>query len=96
MRFDVFSETLFPPPESLSTKLAWLKKHDIEIREEPLPRNPMYGPKNAKPIVCCDAQRRICGFGESEEEAILDWCAMTEITHYTLEQMPAKSVDVEF
>jgi hypothetical protein len=84
--------TLFDDlPESLSPKLRWLRKHnldthyDIELSEGG--ESPETG-EDVRPWVCyviaIDGVMTH-GTGWTEEEAILDYCSKTGTPHYSLE-----------
>ncbi len=65
--------TLFPVPESLSPKLVWLAKHRLHTKDMSgywLCRNGGWT-KSAK--------------GDTEDEAIIDYCARHGLKHWTLE-----------
>lgn len=75
---------LFPEARSLSPKLAWLQKHNLHTRLDTLPRS-YIGPCDRQPWICGNAGDTVCTFGDSEEEAILEYCEQIGLKHYSLE-----------
>lgn len=64
------SDDLFPIPESLSPKLAWLRRHDLALRKMP---NDTYR---------CELNDETFGVGATQEEAIEDFCVKTRSRHW--------------
>lgn len=67
------SDDLFPVPEVLSPKLAWLKKHRLET----FTRDGHW--------VCANFGRTISTQGETEDEAIILYCEHCNLRHHSLE-----------
>lgn len=63
-------DDLFPIPESLSPKLAWLRRHDLTLRKMP---NDTYR---------CELNDETFGAGATQEEAIEDFCVKTRLRHW--------------
>lgn len=86
----LFGEEL---PESLSPKLAWLRKHGLETRFDPeladCPESPETGDTCYPWIVTqanvLEIDQFTLGVGATEDEAIIDYCRKTETLHYSLE-----------
>ena len=68
------SEDLFPVPEVLSPKLAWLRKHGLTAER--------IGPDVFR---CRNSAHTLTGEGQTEADAILDYCERHHLTHYSLE-----------
>lgn len=85
---------LFPDlPESLSPKLAWLKKHNLQTfyDAEAEGESPETG-EQIWPWICwklVDGDpvdvREPYGTGQTEEDAILNYCEKTGTPHYSLQ-----------
>jgi hypothetical protein len=78
---------LFPIPESPSPRLAWLAKHGLITRKNTLP-HAFIAPAD-RPWICCNPAYTQKGFGFTEEEAILDYCELFGLTHWTVEELNA-------
>lgn len=82
----LFGEEL---PESLSPKLAWLRKHGITTKERPALEFSLSMSDHPKyyPWVCgaLDGMVEPYGVGETEDDAIWDYCHKNDLTHYSLE-----------
>ncbi len=63
-------DELFAIPESLSPKLAWLRRHDLSVRRMP---NDTYR---------CELNDETFGVGDTELEAIEDFCVKTKLKHW--------------
>lgn len=85
---------LFPVPESLSPKLAWLKKHglmthfDVDLINLP---ESLETEDTCYPWICSKrdsdpfayrAGASIIGVGVTEEEAIIDYCQKNDLKHW--------------
>lgn len=86
---------LFDIPESLSPKLKWLKEHGLETAYFPensdLPESPETG-ETCYPWICyseLDSERYNPDFkpgvGETEEDAIWNYCRKNALPHYSHE-----------
>ena len=80
-------------PESPSPKLTWLRKHGLITKYDPeleaCPESPETG-ETCHPWIVTQAAvmrfgRFTLGAGQTEDEAILDFCAKQGIPHYSLE-----------
>ena len=87
---------LFPIPESLSPKLAWLKKHGLVTHYFEVLQEGAESPETGEelyPWTCMDRRPNpnhsikegIVGVGETEEEACMDYARKNDILHWTLE-----------
>lgn len=65
---------LFEVPEVLSPKLAWLKKHRLKVFDN-----------SPKGWMCRNAGWTKNASGDTEDEAILDYCERHNLKHWTLE-----------
>jgi len=83
---------LFDIPESLSPKLAWLKKHGLvtvyDAELESCPESPETG-DTCYPWIVTQADvmeiDQFClGSGKTEEEAIISFCEKTGTPHYCI------------
>lgn len=63
----------FPLPDSPSPKLVWLKKHRLAVE------------KRDSLFACHNAGRTRETFGLTEDEAILTYCELFNLRHYSLE-----------
>lgn len=79
-------------PESLSPKLAWLRKHGLTIEHIPefdsFTKSPETG-LQCYPWLCGIKHAEFgwaapLGVGTSEEEAIVDYCWKADIPHYSI------------
>jgi len=92
MLFQAMS-TLFDIPYSPSPKLAWLRKHNLETAYDSGLAE-VYGEKEpwscAKIGFDCRGRHerfeKHAGFGPTEEDAIIDFCAKNNTIHYSIEQ----------
>lgn len=64
---------LFEVPEVLSPKLAWLKKHRLKVFDN-----------SPKGWMCRNAGWTKNASGDTEDEAILDYCERHNLKHWTL------------
>lgn len=91
---------LFDIPESLSPKLAWLRKHalrtdyDPRFDTSPLQESPETG-ADIYPWMCGEQAQHSDrpGFGMTEEDACIDYCRKNDITHWTLTPNPRRNAD---
>jgi len=82
------NEDLFPGTHSLSPKLEWLKKHKLKTW---FTANLGEGEDGA-PWACCkeedadkgDIHPDNCGVGATEEEAIISYCQIARLPHFSL------------
>lgn len=66
---------LFDIPETLSPKLAWMRKHDCLSQRDMSGWMCHFDSMDISPI----------GNGITEDEAILDLCNKTGVSHWTIE-----------
>lgn len=75
-------DSLFPPSDMAmdSPRLAWLKQHDLITTQQgyPFTEHPLSW-------MCSNRAMTICGYGATEADAILDYCARHKIKHWTLQ-----------
>lgn len=67
-----------------SPKIRWLKKHNLTIAKDILPRSDL-GPFNIKPFRCSNPARTVNFYGKTEEEAIWAACEGLGIKHWLVE-----------
>lgn len=75
-------------PETPSPKLAWLRKHNLKTWFTD------HMEEGEMPWACCkredadkgDIHPDNCGIGYDEDEAILSYCHVARLTHYSLPQ----------
>lgn len=77
-------DELIPIPESLSPRLAWLKAHGLRTQIDDLPRC-YKGPATTQPWVCHNGTKIDCGFGDTEADAIFDYCQKFGVKHWLVE-----------
>lgn len=80
------SDQLFNVPESLSPRLAWLKKHGVRLHHNPseFPDDPwcVWLPENEQvETPGIPAREDLCGFGATEEDAL---CELAKIHNLKL------------
>lgn len=84
---------LFPIPESLSPKLAWLRANGLmthyDARLTDCPESPETG-AICYPWICSKRENDpfiydgLIGVGPNEEDAIWDYCRKNDLPHYSL------------
>lgn len=74
-------DSLFPPSDMAmdSPRLKWLKQHDLVTKQQGYAYT-------AHPLSWCCSNRAMtmCGWGESELDATIDYCNRYKIEHWTL------------
>jgi hypothetical protein len=75
-------DELFPPSsvESLSPRLQWLKRNDLVTKQQGYAHT-------VHPLSWCCSNRAttMCGWGETELDATIDYCNRYKIKHWSLE-----------
>ncbi len=72
---------LFAHSESLSPKLAWLRKHGLLVRKADV---------SAFEYECLNSAHTKRGLGNTEEEACLDYAERYYVKHWTIEAFEAE------
>lgn len=80
---------LFPIPESLSPKLAWLRANGLRAEFDPRFDGTEESPETGEtvyPWLCgkLDGEPERYGVGMTDEDAIWDYCRKNDLTHYSL------------
>lgn len=76
---------LFPVEHTPSPRLQWLAKHGLMTKKSDLPR--AFAGGADRPWICCNPAYTRKGFGYTEEEAILDYCEVFGVKHWSVEDM---------